>query len=287
MKKPFLKINKFVRLIYNFIFIHRFPKFMRLSSYPYLTGDTLRKLSDHIYDETKAFNPDNVAANELVFVKSDMLNEYFNSLHKKINSRYRLLTHNSDENIDGKHISFKDNKILVWYAQNLLISESEFIKPIPIGLENRRYLNNGLLNHFKFKKNIIKNNYILCSFDDKNIDRTKVKEIAKNKNLIEIRAFSNHRKYVKELSSYRFNICPPGNGIDTHRIWESLMVKTIPIVKKNEFATNLVNNGVPLLQLESWNNLLSYDIEHLEKIYLKLSSKFDMQKITKVSYWLN
>ena len=95
------------------------------------------------------------------------------------------------------------------------------------------------------------------------------------------------RKYVKELSSYRFNICPPGNGIDTHRIWESLMVKTIPIVKKNEFTTNLVNNGVPLLELESWNNLLSYDIEHLEKIYLKLSSKFDMQKITKVSYWLN
>ena len=287
MKKLFLKIKKLFRLSYNFIFIHRFPKFMRFSSYPYLTGDTLRKFSDHIYDETKTFSPEKVAINDLVFVKSDMLDEYFNSVHKNINSQYRLLTHNSDENIDSKYISFKDDKIQIWYAQNLLLSGDKFFRPMPIGLENRRYLNNGLLNHFKFKQTIVKNSYILCSFDNKNIERTKIKEIARNKDLIKVEKFDNHKVYIKNLAHYKFNICPPGNGIDTHRIWESLLVGTVPIVKKNEFTTNLINNSVPLLELENWNDLLSYNKKQLDKIYLNLSSKIDMQKVTKVNHWLN
>lgn len=41
------------------------------------------------------------------------------------------------------------------------------------------------------------------------------------------------REYAIELARHRFALCPPGNGIDTHRLWEALYVGTIPIVQKN------------------------------------------------------
>jgi hypothetical protein len=35
--------------------------------------------------------------------------------------------------------------------------------------------------------------------------------------------------YLAEMSSHRFVLCPPGNGIDTHRLWEALYSRTIPV----------------------------------------------------------
>ena len=33
--------------------------------------------------------------------------------------------------------------------------------------------------------------------------------------------------------NYSFELCPEGNGMDTHRFYEALFLNTIPIVKKN------------------------------------------------------
>jgi hypothetical protein len=35
--------------------------------------------------------------------------------------------------------------------------------------------------------------------------------------------------FLEEMTSHRFALCPPGNGIDTHRLWEALYSRTIPV----------------------------------------------------------
>jgi len=45
---------------------------------------------------------------------------------------------------------------------------------------------------------------------------------------------------------------PPGNGIDTHRVWETLLVGGIPIVEKNDLYTEFTRQGVPLIMLDNW-----------------------------------
>ena len=60
---------------------------------------------------------------------------------------------------------------------------------------------------------------------------------------------------ILRLSKYKFCICPEGNGVDTHRLWEALYLKTIPIVIKSEFTNILQKNGVPLVILDTWNDL--------------------------------
>ena len=59
---------------------------------------------------------------------------------------------------------------------------------------------------------------------------------------------------LKRLASYEFAICPEGNGVDTVRIWECLLLKTVPIVMPSGFTDILKENNIPLLELDKdWN----------------------------------
>lgn len=40
-----------------------------------------------------------------------------------------------------------------------------------------------------------------------------------------------HADYLEKLGRHRFSLAPPGNGLDTHRAWESLYLGTLPLVQ--------------------------------------------------------
>ena len=88
--------------------------------------------------------------------------------------------------------------------------------------------------------------------------------------------------YIKTLETYKFCICPPGRGIDTHRCWEALMVGTIPIVLSSPLNSLYIN--LPVLVVE---NLTSITEEYLNKLYEKLIRKeYSFEKLY-VHYWKN
>ena len=66
-------MNKF-KIFKNYlkrkILIDLLKKYFRPSSYPFLTGDTLRNNADIIYDETNRKIPKKIENNDLIFVKS-------------------------------------------------------------------------------------------------------------------------------------------------------------------------------------------------------------------------
>ena len=65
---------------------------------------------------------------------------------------------------------------------------------------------------------------------------------------------TDYYNYLKLLSTYKFAICPEGNGIDTHRFWECLYLKTIPICLKNT-VTLYYSKLFPIILLDTWNDL--------------------------------
>ena len=67
------------------------------------------------------------------------------------------------------------------------------------------------------------------------------------------------------MQKYKFCICPPGRGIDTHRCWEALMVGTIPIVLSSPLNSLYIN--LPVLVLENLNNITE---AYLNKEYSRL-----------------
>ena len=70
----------------------------------------------------------------------------------------------------------------------------------------------------------------------KNIRRDVKSALLKKFKWIENQEFE---EYIKTLQKYKFCICPPGRGIDTHICWEALMVGTIPIVLSSPFIGKL------------------------------------------------
>ena len=266
--------------------IYVFPGIYRPSSEPFISGDTFRKLADHVFDETKGFYPDMVKNGDIVFLKSDLMETFFKFFHQKINSRYVLLTHNSDLSFDSENKKYLDEKIIHWFAQNINFEADEKFSLLPIGLENRRYLKNGLIYHFNKYKNSEKKHLVLLSFNEKtNISRVKVKEALENNKLITSQMFKNADSYKKTLSESMFNICPPGNGLDTHRFWESLLLNTLPIVVRSSFTSNLEKLKIPALYLDEWTDLNDFKEVELKALYKEKINKNDLTYFVKFKNW--
>jgi hypothetical protein len=65
--------------------------------------------------------------------------------------------------------------------------------------------------------------------------------------------FNVFHNYLNSLINHKFCLCPRGNGIDTHRLWECLYTRTIPIVKYNEIHRNWKH--LPILFVEDWEQV--------------------------------
>lgn len=64
-------------------------------------------------------------------------------------------------------------------------------------------------------------------------------------------------EYLEHLTACRAILCPRGNGIDTHRVWESLAKGTWPIVQDNAHTQLLHRQypSLPLLTIDSPEDL--------------------------------
>ena len=71
--------------------------------------------------------------------------------------------------------------------------------------------------------------------------------------------------YLIELQYYKFVLSPAGNGPDTHRTWEGLMMGCIPVVLAGPFDE--MYKDLPVLILKSWDELTP---ERLEQAYANL-----------------
>ena len=110
----------------------------RLSSDPFISGDSFRKLAQFWVDELQIpFDPKKVKNGDIIFVKADLCDYFFSVLHPEISSQYILISHNSDVSVPGKHGKvLDDEKLIAWFGQNITLEHPKLI-PIPIGLANR------------------------------------------------------------------------------------------------------------------------------------------------------
>lgn len=270
-----------------------FRKFIRLSSYPYISGDTFRKIANHIYDEINNFKIDKIQKNEILFIKTDFIDKFIENYQDRY-LKTVLIFHNSDKSVDKEHLEKLTNKNVLIFAQNLNLNTNNYknVFPIPIGFENRSYLMNGRLKSFnKVSKNKIiktKDSKILCGFNpNTNEVRKNILEIVSKSNDIDLLRFTGHSEYLKILSNYKFNLCPEGNGLDTHRFWESLFVETIPVVIKSDFISNFKKLDIPCYVLDNWNELKRINPNNLNKFYDENLNLIKEKKYIYFDFWKN
>jgi hypothetical protein len=250
-----------------------------------ITGEKIQFLCDHfIGNETDfKFNP-----NVLHYYRNKCL--YINKINNSIDNKYKvfcythilydtdlliskltfllnpfiLIFHNSDYNFEFEHlILFKKlTKLKYIYTQNMKIAHDK-VFPLPIGIANSQW-NHGNLDIFnKIINSVViksKNIYFNFTISTNKKKRSDCFLKIKNKNItwIEHKNISN---YLIDLKKHKYCICPEGNGIDTHRLWECLYLDVIPICLKNNL-TIYYSKIFPIILLNDWNDLITDNINN-------------------------
>jgi len=229
----------------------------------------IKKLKDkHIYVNSNYIFPDiqlKIFIYPRLFIKN--IDDLFNIL-KTIKQKSIIVTHNSDKDLNEdiiKKIFTIDNLTKV-YTQNINVDTKIYknVIPLPIGFANSQWPHgnlkyiNELVDKLPTKTNDIFFNFHIPAM--KHIlgteyfkKRNNCKKICVKKG-IKWTPKVEYALYLKNLSTYKFAICPEGNGIDTHRLWECLYLKVIPICLSCHMI-NYYSKLFPIIVLNSWEEL--------------------------------
>lgn len=216
--------------------------------------DKQKRLSD-FNNMTKYDNP------RIVFCYGDLINDFYRIMHLFLNP-FVLITHNSDENIVKKEIV--DNilncpNLIRWHAQNVgYIHEKLYF--VPIGIANAQWPH-GNLKMYKhiFEnyniQNIKRKNFFMNFKIDTNIEK-RMKCYEELHKWVPFLPLMPAIQNLIRMIEYKFCICPEGNGLDTHRLWECFYLQIVPIVLRNTFTENIQKKtGLPMILLDSWKEL--------------------------------
>jgi hypothetical protein len=116
-------------------------------------------------------------------------------------------------------------------------------------------------------------------------EREKLAQILENLNtfIVEpIMSETGRLGYLRSLREANFVICPEGNGVDTHRLWETLYMGGTPIVKSNPLINSLVLD-LPVMVVGDWQELLN--TRQLELTWLDIHSKNHSSNKLRFTYW--
>jgi hypothetical protein len=251
---------------------------------PFVSGDAFRASCDYIFDETDtSLDPGHVGPKSTLFVKGDYLGRFFERIHPYLPHPYLLVTHNSDNSAPGAFSSYlQDEKLIAWFAQNLDDPSHPKMHPIPIGIANRawkhgngRLMKKILAQHLP-KSHLLYLNIVVSTYPQ---ERTLVY------NLLSPFAYRTSaqpfERYLRDVATSTFVASPRGNGLDTHRLWESLYLGAYPIVKSSTLDSLYAD--LPVLIVQDWSEVTE---EFLNQKYLELKGKkYPIDKLS-IDYWL-
>jgi hypothetical protein len=207
-----------------------------------------------------------------------------------------LISHNSDGKVTDNPKRTYDadvrkmpKNLKYWFAQNVDYVH-ENIESLPIGLENSEWFKHiGKINKMIQKLNDTKN-YKNLVYVNHNIN-TNLSERIKPYNILQGKKWatiqngqngSNFDTYLDNIYQHKFTISPEGNGTDTHRLWECLYLKSIPIEKRN--INNQFFIDLPICFVDDWQDITE---DFLNKEYDRIiNTKWNLDKLD-FNYWEN
>jgi hypothetical protein len=184
------------------------------------------------------------------------LNLLFDRYHDEINAKV-IITGNSD--FEFHHVPQNiPPSVRAMFLQNSFISDNRFIFSIPIGIENFRLGVNGNPQFIK-PRNSSKENLGRILFGPLSpthpVRESVVSQFSKPDSRWSL--LSNRlspRAYDKIANSYSYIAAARGNGVDTHRLWESLYRELTPIVVRDNWWKSLEHIFPQVITISEWNH---------------------------------
>ena len=237
--------------------------------------------------------------NDILFCKTDFLGALFQHIEKWTH-RCTLITGNSDYAITDDVVKHAPQCITTWYAQNADTTNPK-VTGIPIGLENSEDCildgHGAGWEHAKEKISLLTNppniectSKIYANFSlSTHASRKNIRKLCNNLSYVTTQVSNNHAEinersyatYVKEILSHEMVVCPRGNGIDCHRVWEVLYLGRVPIVKRENAMRYF--EELPILFIDDWSHL--QNIDYIEDQFHSIKNKSN--RMLDMNYWKN
>ena len=224
--------------------------------------------------------------NDIVFCNLSLINELFKHLNK-INSfkNIKIITNQTDSSITKKIFDKKPICVSKWYSINIDHKDPNLIS-IPLGLSNDYSPKNPNANDFiKLSSNEkitkINNMYINYQQNTNLMERKMLFDLFKDEEWVDVDDPNlKLEEYVEKLNSYLFVFCPWGNGIETHRVWETLYAGSVPVLKYHPSYSSISN--LPVLFVNNYKEINKKLLEEFRNEMKNKVYKFDKLSI---KYW--
>jgi len=163
-----------------------------------------------------------------------------------------LIIGNNDETFTDSHMNSLRQHAIRVYAVN---SSAKGVYQIPMGFRDSEYTSHDVLYNVKNDKETPDKKDTLCLVNfilgTNESERTKAYNRFKNEEWVTVsESYINYNlnkslshtdsetkekriEYYRQLKRTKFVICPPGAGIDTHRVYETLYFGGVPIIKSS------------------------------------------------------
>ena len=238
---------------------------------------------------------------QIIYIKTDFLYNqrkfiWRNKSHpdvKRFNSAHIAIVGHSDYAFI-KEYAERFKRIKQWFVVNNHTTLPNVIS-LPLGVTNdcddsqrhRLFGNNTLImNAIRRPKNPIHLVYMNFNLITYPSERNYVYNMFANKPWVKTGQHKDTKEcrqaFLNDIYDSKFCICPRGNGLDTHRLWETLYLKTFPIVIFHSHFANMTD--LPILFINSWDEVTE---EFLIHKYEEMSNtEYNLDKL-KVSYWIS
>ncbi len=220
------------------------------------------KLDDiSIVDKNERFtfykkNKFSLSENTIIFTNSLMIESLFNDLRNVNFTNLKLITSQTDRMINKKLFKKMPNCISKWYSVNVNYENKKLIA-IPLGLANNYSPKNLLSKDFgdiDFETTKIDKIYVNFNKYTNLKERHHLYDLFQNFNWATIdKKILDFNEYQDNLKNHKFVLCPWGNGVDTHRIWEALYSGSIPVIK--DHITFKCLKSLPVIFIDDFKNL--------------------------------
>lgn len=204
---------------------------------------------DPRYPERATFSYQNAGDGDWVFINGDYIQSFLNRIPFISTKRFYIIIHNSDLPFTEEKLMMLRKHIYHVFAINTTFTHPR-VTTIPIGFAD---------NQLDF----------LSSFKPENVERDieiylniKVHHNREKRGEC-IRAFENDPRvvnrervsvpeYYSDICRSKFVLCPEGTGIDTHRVYESILCGATPVVLRNSLSH--LYEKLPVCIVDKWTD---------------------------------
>lgn len=208
---------------------------------------------------------------------------------RPIDKEVIIITHSADVPADEVLYNQLPACVRAWFAQNVDY-EAHRLHSIPIGIENaqRREFHHQdkpakILGKAEDEKTLRNLCYLNCSVWTKRDEREECYRQLAGKPWVTTVTNPNifdFDGYIDNIYKHKFVACPRGNGIDTHRTWETLYLDSIPIERRNR--NNAAWRDLPICYVNEWKEVTE---ELLNREYDRImSTEWNLDKLY-MPYW--